>query len=190
MELKITILHGSSKHKLSLDSSELSVLDLKNAASTATDVPVESQKLIFKGKSLNDQSMLLKDVGIKNGCKVMLIGKKVDIEADASYKTIKDVEKRTDDVEKKQHEIQEEIDGIQKGFLQKDLVEEALKRLQKRLLVSQEELMRLLEQLDKLSIGESLIVIRTKRKTTVQKIQQRLDFNDSLEKKIIDLTQP
>ncbi|XP_033106270.1 BAG family molecular chaperone regulator 1-like [Anneissia japonica] len=191
--MDLIILHCQCKHKISVDNTEgndLTVLDLKHAAANATNVPVESQKLIFKGKSLNDPSQLLQEVGLKNGSKVMLIGKKVDIEADVNFKKIKDIEKKTADFEKKQLEIQEEIQGIQKGFLPDDLVADALKRLQKRLAVCQEEFMRLLEQLDTLSIGENHMVIRSKRKATVQVIQGRLDFNDSLDKKIIDFSQP
>ncbi|XP_022805343.1 BAG family molecular chaperone regulator 1-like [Stylophora pistillata] len=81
--LKFTLVHGSKKYpvELPIDSSNdgPTVEDLANLAARLTDVPRGSQRLIFKGQSLTELSQSLKSLRVKNGSRIMLIGKKVSV---------------------------------------------------------------------------------------------------------------
>ncbi|KAL7976903.1 hypothetical protein Chor_008852 [Crotalus horridus] len=73
---------GNEKHNLQVDSQEDSqptVHDLALLTEQVTGVPVSFQKLIYKGKSLKEMEQPLSTLGVKNGCKVMLIGKRVTV---------------------------------------------------------------------------------------------------------------
>ncbi|KAK9396678.1 BAG family molecular chaperone regulator 1 [Crotalus adamanteus] len=75
----VTVTYGNEKHNLQVDSQEDSqptVHDLALLTEQVTGVPVSFQKLIYKGKSLKEMEQPLSTLGVKNGCKVMLIGKR------------------------------------------------------------------------------------------------------------------
>ncbi|KAF7247904.1 BAG family molecular chaperone regulator 1 [Varanus komodoensis] len=81
--LTVTVTYGNEKHSLQVASqeedSQPTVRDMALLIEQVTGVPVSFQKLIHKGKSLKEMNQPLSTFGVKNGCKVMLIGKRVTL---------------------------------------------------------------------------------------------------------------
>ncbi|XP_015705622.2 BAG family molecular chaperone regulator 1, partial [Coturnix japonica] len=146
------ILSGNEKHNIQVASQqedgEPTLQDMAVLIEQVTGVPVSFQKLIYKGKSLKELEQPLSALGVKNGCKVMLIGKRNSPEEEAELKKLKDLEKSVEHIANKLEEVNKEFTSIQKGFLAKDLQAEALKQLDKRIKGTAEQFMKILEQVD------------------------------------------
>ncbi|KAM8967323.1 BAG family molecular chaperone regulator 1 [Pelodytes ibericus] len=187
--LAITLIHGSEKHKVQLDglgagldeNYEPTVQDMALVVEKITGVPLTSQKLIFKGKSLKEMDHTLSAVGVKNGCKVMLIGKKNCPEEDSELKKLKDLEKSVEQMAVKVDDVNKELTGIQKGFLNKTLQVEALNKLDKRIKSAVEQFMKILEQIDTMTMPDNFSDCRMKRKGLVKKVQGLLAQCDTVE---------
>jgi len=160
------------------------VEDLANLAAQLAEVPLGSQRFIFKGQSLTEFSQPLLSLGIKKGSKVMLIGKKFDPFEEENMKAILATEKKADDIEKRLTEHLEELSGLEKGFLQPDLVPKALEKLTRKIQGVSEDFMKTLESLDGLIIDPSLQQAKAKKKSLVQRIQVLLDKTDDSTSKI------
>ncbi|XP_064597054.1 BAG family molecular chaperone regulator 1-like [Liolophura sinensis] len=125
--LKLQLVYGQHKEdfQLTLPSDEAGgVLQVKHLAKRVeemTGVPPASQRLIFKGKSLKDPNALLVPDGIKNGSKIMLIGKKLVAGETEEIQKLSKMEAAIVKEEKKLSEITSDLDGIHRGFLHKDL---------------------------------------------------------------------
>ncbi|XP_053570567.1 BAG family molecular chaperone regulator 1 [Bombina bombina] len=183
--IDVILTHGSDRHKVLVvaqePNDEPTLQDLALAAEKITGVAIGSQKLIYKGKSLKEMEEKMLTVGIKNGCKIMLIGKKCSPEEDAELKKLKDFEKSVEQLEGKLEEVKKELSGIQKGFLSKNLQAEALGKLDKRVKTSMEQFMNILEQVDSLNVPENFSDLRQKRKGLVKRIQILLAMCDTAE---------
>lgn len=171
--LVVTITHGSDKHKLQVvaeeEHDEPTLQDMALSVEKITGVPLASQKLIYKGKSLKEMEQTLSALGIKNGCKVMLIGKKNCPEEESELKKLKDLEKSVEQIAGKLEDVNKELSGIQKGFLNKSLQVEALGKLDKRIKTTVEQFMKVLEQIDSMTIPENFSDSRMKKKRTGEK---------------------
>ncbi|KAJ3595075.1 hypothetical protein NHX12_004380 [Muraenolepis orangiensis] len=144
---------SSTKHSITVtgqDGSEATVKDLSEALAQATGVPAPSQKIIFKGRSLKDMEENLSSFGVKQGCKLMMIGKRNSPEEEAELKKLKDIEKSVEQAAKKLEKVEGELAGLKNGFLAKDLQAEALSKLDHRVKVAAEQFMKILEQVDSL----------------------------------------
>ncbi|KAG8442554.1 hypothetical protein GDO86_011376 [Hymenochirus boettgeri] len=123
--LVVTLTHGSEKHKLQVvgpeENWEPTLQDMALRVEQVTGVPLTSQKLIFKGKSLKEMEQPLSALGVKDGCKVMLIGKRNCPEEESELKKLKDLEKSVEQMASKLEDVNKELVGIQKGFLNKSL---------------------------------------------------------------------
>ncbi|CAH2283860.1 BAG family molecular chaperone regulator 1 isoform X1 [Pelobates cultripes] len=183
--LAVTLTHGSEKHKLQLvgqeENDEPTVQDMALSVEQVTGVPIASQKLIFKGKSLKEMEQTLSSLGIKNGCKVMLIGKKNCPEEDSELKKLRDLEKSVEQMATKLDDVNKELSGIQKGFLNKTLQVEALGKLDKRIKSTVEQFMKILEQIDAMTMPDNFSDCRMKRKGLVKKVQGLLAQCDTVE---------
>ncbi|XP_009464182.1 PREDICTED: BAG family molecular chaperone regulator 1 isoform X2 [Nipponia nippon] len=146
-----------------------------------TGVPVHFQKLIYKGKSLKELEQPLSALGVKNGCKVMLIGKRNSPEEEAELKKLKDLEKSVEQIANKLEEVNKEFTSIQKGFLAKDLQIEALKQLDKRIKGTAEQFMKILEQIDAINLPENFSDCKLKKKGLVKRVQVFLAQCDTIE---------
>ncbi|XP_068749636.1 BAG family molecular chaperone regulator 1-like [Montipora capricornis] len=190
--LKFTLIHGAKKYPVELpmegsDGEGPTVEDLANLAALLTEVPRGSQRLIFKGQSLTDLPQPLKLLGVKKGSRIMLIGKKFDPLNEENMKAILAAERKVDDIEKRLTENLEELQGIEKGFLQPELVTQALDKLSRRLQGVSEDFMKTLESLDALLIDPNLQQARGKKKSLVQRIQLLLDRTDGTSARIESL---
>lgn len=183
--LVVTITHGSDKHKLQVvaeeEHDEPTLQDMALSVEKITGVPLASQKLIYKGKSLKEMEQTLSALGIKNGCKVMLIGKKNCPEEESELKKLKDLEKSVEQIAGKLEDVNKELSGIQKGFLNKSLQVEALGKLDKRIKTTVEQFMKVLEQIDSMTIPENFSDSRMKKKGLVKKVQGLLAQCDTVE---------
>ncbi|XP_017594597.1 PREDICTED: BAG family molecular chaperone regulator 1 isoform X2 [Corvus brachyrhynchos] len=77
-----------------------------------TGVPVPFQKLIYKGKSLKELEQPLSALGVKNGCKVMLIGKRGFLAKDLQAEALKQLDKRIKGTAEQFMKTLEQIDAI------------------------------------------------------------------------------
>lgn len=183
--IKLTVKHGSSKHNavLELPPNSCEVLKVQHLMDKMVelfDVPHESQKLVHKGKSLKNADDALSDLGVKDGSTIMLLGKKPDPLEDKHISQLLEAEKELEKNEKRLSEITYELDGIHRGFINDDLKLPALSQLKTRLGGTIELLMKQLESLDALSLGENNKGGRGKRKTIVDRIQVLLGRCDGL----------
>ncbi|XP_021562927.1 BAG family molecular chaperone regulator 1 isoform X1 [Carlito syrichta] len=190
--LSVTVTHSNEKHDLHVTTqqgnSEPVVQDLAQAVEEATGVPLSFQKLIFKGKSLKEMETPLSALGIQNGCRVMLIGKKSP-EEEVELKKLKDLEKSVEKIANQLEELNKEVTGIQQGFLAKDLQAEALCKLDRRVKATIEQFMKILEEIDALILPENFKDSRLKRKSLVKKVQAFLAECDTVEQNICQETE-
>ncbi|XP_033758581.1 BAG family molecular chaperone regulator 1-like [Pecten maximus] len=191
--LKLEVIYGSQKHKieLSLPPSEagdtLTVDHLQKKVQQLTEVPPENQKLIFKGKSLTGSENSLSEFGLKDGVKVMLIGKKPVPTNDPEMTGLRKVETSLKEEEKRLSDITYRLDGIHRGYLDEEKKRYTLIKLDKDLASVIESFTRLLEKLDCFLFDEFNKEGRAKRKTIVDRIQTLLDRCDGLVKGVKDL---
>ncbi|XP_063778818.1 BAG family molecular chaperone regulator 1 isoform X2 [Pseudophryne corroboree] len=175
----------SQKHKLQVvaqdENDEPTLLDMALAVEKITDVPITSQKLIYKGKSLKEMEKTLSALDIKNGCKVMLIGKKNCPEEESVLKKLNNLEKSVEQTASKLEDVTKELLGIQKGFLSKNLQEQALGRLDKRIKATVEQFMKILEQIDSVTMPVNFSDCRLKKKELVKNVQGLLAQCDTVE---------
>lgn len=180
---------GSTKHSISIsgnDGNAPTVKDLSEALTQATGVPQSSQKIIFKGKSLKEMDETLSNYGVKNGCKLMMIGKRNSPEEEAELKKLKDIEKSVEQTAKKLEKVDGELTGLKNGFLAKDLQAEALNKLDHRVKAAAEQFMKILEQIDSMSLPENFNDCRMKKKGLVKTVQDFLAQCDRIEACISD----
>ncbi|KAM8941476.1 BAG family molecular chaperone regulator 1 isoform 2-T2 [Lycaon pictus] len=129
--LSVTVTHSNEKHDLHVTPqqgcSEPIVQDLAQVVEEATGVPLPFQKLIFKGKSLKEMEKPLSALGIQNGCRVMLIGKKNSPEEEIELKKLKDLEKSVEKIADQLEGLNKELTGIQQ-ILPENFKDSRLKR--------------------------------------------------------------
>uniref|UniRef100_A0A1A8BFU1 BAG family molecular chaperone regulator 1 n=1 Tax=Nothobranchius kadleci TaxID=1051664 RepID=A0A1A8BFU1_NOTKA len=188
--ITVTVAYGSTKHSITVTSQDegkgLTVKDLAEALNQATGVPPASQKLIFKGKSLKDLEESLSSYGVKEGCKLMMIGKRNSPEEEAELRKLKEIEKSVEQMVKKLENVDGELTGLKNGFLAKDLQAEALSKLDHRVKIAAEQFMKILEQIDAMSLPENFIDCRMKKKGLVKTVQDFLARCDRIEACISD----
>jgi len=167
---------------------DATIQDLGEKILELTGVPISGQKLICSGRQLTkDMAVTLSEAGLKTGSKVMILGKKYDPEQEESYKEILELEKKCKNVERKMLEVSEEIEGISKGHLDKNLHTEALKNLQKKVRNSNEELLKLLESLDGINLTEDQKECKIKRKSVATNMNKAMDKTDDVLEKLSSL---
>ncbi|CAL1580330.1 unnamed protein product [Knipowitschia caucasica] len=187
--LTVTVSYGSTKHNISISGSDgnaPTVKDLSDALTQATGVPQPSQKIIFKGKSLKEMEESLSSYGVKTGCKLMMIGKRNSPEEEAELKKLKDIEKSVDQTAKKLEKVDGELTGLKNGFLAKDLQAEALNKLDHRVKAAAEQFMKILEQIDAMTLPEHFNDCKIKKKGLVKTVQNFLAQCDRIEACISD----
>ncbi|XP_072296964.1 BAG family molecular chaperone regulator 1 [Eucyclogobius newberryi] len=187
--LTVTVAYGSAKHNISISGSDgnaPTVKDLSDALTQATGVPQSSQKIIFKGKSLKEMAETLSSFGVKPGCKLMMIGKRNSPEEEAELKKLKDIEKSVEQTAKKLEKVDGELTGLKNGFLAKDLQAEALNKLDHRVKAAAEQFMKILEQMDSMSLPENFNDCKMKKKGIIKTVQDFLAQCDRIEACITD----
>jgi len=185
--INLKVNHTTKIYEVQVDSNK-TVGELMTTLARVTGVPVNAQKLIYKGKQISaDQSISILQAGLVDGGKVMVLGKKYDPSQEAAYKDITNLETKALLVETKYIKVCEELSDIEKGFLDANLVNTALKSLEKRANGNNEELHKILASLDTVHVESDQTEIRDKRKSTATKVNKIMDNNDALLEKIKQL---
>ena len=123
---------------------------MKDASTTVKEVGRLTHVTVW----MNEKYLKTFQAGLKTGSKIMVLGKKFDPEGDAVYKEVVGVETKLIEAEGRLAGLEGEVQGITAGHLDRVLHGEALKKIQKRLRGSSEELMRMMESLDSISLTE------------------------------------
>ncbi|XP_021244182.1 BAG family molecular chaperone regulator 1 isoform X2 [Numida meleagris] len=112
----VTVTYSNEKHNIQVASQqedgEPTLQDMAVLIEQATGVPVPFQKLIYKGKSLKELEQPLSALGVKNGCKVMLIGKRGFLAKDLQAEALKQLDKRIKGTAEQFMKILEQVDAI------------------------------------------------------------------------------
>ncbi|XP_076056462.1 BAG family molecular chaperone regulator 1-like isoform X2 [Oratosquilla oratoria] len=185
-EYRILICQGSERHQVAVRQS-MTVRDLSKIIEDRLSVLQSGQKIIHRGKTLTCLDDTLGSCRIYPDDKVLVLGRKFDPESDEMFQAVAKVDASVNNAEKKFVEIVSEVNGIKLGYLAPELHKEAKAKLSKRLLGVTEELMRMLEELDGLSIQEDHSAARQKRKTVVKRIQQLMDRTDQVQDNVKQL---
>ncbi|XP_019852243.1 PREDICTED: BAG family molecular chaperone regulator 1-like isoform X2 [Amphimedon queenslandica] len=113
--INIHVSHGSKVEDILLeDPDSTSIGDLKAIIHEKFGVPIEAQKLIFKGKTLRKEDELVSEAGIKNNSKIMLLGRKTDPAQDECLKKLDNISESTNTIERKIKKVEQELEGIEK----------------------------------------------------------------------------
>ncbi|XP_010581875.1 PREDICTED: BAG family molecular chaperone regulator 1 isoform X2 [Haliaeetus leucocephalus] len=112
----VTVTYSNEKHSIQVASQqedgEPTLQDMAVLIEQVTGVPVPFQKLIYKGRSLKDLEQPLSALGVKNGCKVMLIGKRGFLAKDLQAEALKQLDKRIKGTAEQFMKILEQVDAI------------------------------------------------------------------------------
>ncbi|KAB7498321.1 BAG family molecular chaperone regulator 1 [Armadillidium nasatum] len=171
----ITATMGTKKKKLYVDPS-YTLQDLAVKIEEVFSVHRNSQKLILKGRLLSRRDVSLQSLGIKKGDMVMVLGKVIHTERD-------DLLEKLDKFEKKYKDEKMTIDDTCANFEStwengKNNDQMALQSTMKKLLFSNEQLMKLLEAIDGMEMTVSCDEVRQKRRGIVRNIQELMDAVD------------
>eukprot|EP00240_Pyramimonas_obovata_P007024 CAMPEP_0118923124 /NCGR_PEP_ID=MMETSP1169-20130426/1771_1 /TAXON_ID=36882 /ORGANISM="Pyramimonas obovata, Strain CCMP722" /LENGTH=166 /DNA_ID=CAMNT_0006864069 /DNA_START=398 /DNA_END=898 /DNA_ORIENTATION=+ len=160
--------------------SDCDFMDFKVAAQKVTGVPVEDQKILFRGKPMNDGDALFA-IGVRDGSKLMLIESEARRRAKVPVHQLMPAMSPADAATlKKVHEVQASADKLEKELVQVEsdvaktgtIDAESKKQLRR----IQEMLERELLKLDSLS-GEG---IRDQRRAQVQRINALCERTEAL----------
>jgi hypothetical protein len=176
---------GSVKFPVTI-SADAPLTELLKVVEEVTGVPTSGQKLVLGGRALTslDHNRSLRDVGVVQFAKVMVLGKRYDPEADDQYRQIQEVERKTMEIDARLAEVSKECADIEAGYLAKEHHEKALKGLVKRCRTGTEEFMRLLERLDAMQFEERQTEARHRRKLVADRLNGWLDSTDEMQNKI------
>ncbi|KAM6088921.1 BAG family molecular chaperone regulator 1 isoform 3-T3 [Chlamydotis macqueenii] len=112
----VTVTYSNEKHNIQVasqqENGEPTLQDMAVLIEQVTGVPVAFQKLIYKGKSLKEMEQPLSALGVKSGCKVMLIGKRGFLAKDLQAEGLKQLDKRIKGTAEQFMRILEQIDAI------------------------------------------------------------------------------
>mmetsp|Transcript_18247 Transcript_18247/g.39892 ORF Transcript_18247/g.39892 Transcript_18247/m.39892 type:complete len:185 (-) Transcript_18247:291-845(-) len=177
--LNVKLTHGLKVSSMAVPS-DCDFMDFKVAAQKVTGVPVEDQKILFRGKPMNDGDALFA-IGVRDGSKLMLIESEARRRAKVPVHQLMPAMSPADAATlKKVHEVQASADKLEKELVQVEsdvaktgtIDAESKKQLRR----IQEMLERELLKLDSLS-GEG---IRDQRRAQVQRINALCERTEAL----------
>jgi len=141
-------------------------------------------------KSVFEDEKLLSELKLKDGDKVMVLGKKPETETDQPYLRLVEFEKKSlSGLDEQSSAIANDLAGLEQGFLNGAQLAEQLKVMDKRLKQWHEDCMRLLEKLDAFELADDKtseaqrVTNRQKRKSIVTAIEKHLHTHDQLEER-------
>lgn len=114
--MKLIVTHGRATHEVEI-SDEATTAGLGESMALRTGVPVPNQKFIIKGKSFHPGDNDILSSRVKNGDKVMMLGKRVDLVQDETVKRLQDLLSTTKPLVAKMQEIESQVEQLDKGFV-------------------------------------------------------------------------
>ncbi|XP_065056037.1 BAG family molecular chaperone regulator 1-like [Rhopilema esculentum] len=179
-----TLVHGTMKYKIELPSLECTIADLSDVIYEVTKVPSSRQRLIYKGKSLTKTEESLSESNIKNGAKIMLIGKKNDPVEERLICSISKVENDFKIAEEKFRETEKFFLSLKQGYLNENMTHQSLDDIEKSLKRQDEGFMKCIEKLDSMEIDITHQEAKAKRRTLIKIVQKLHDEVDIFEGKL------
>eukprot|EP00037_Helgoeca_nana_P011717 m.105335 g.105335 ORF g.105335 m.105335 type:complete len:203 (-) comp21007_c1_seq1:1345-1953(-) len=180
--MNVTVKYGKDTHGLVVD--EAGTLgQLCNQLEAVTGVPRHLQKLVFKGKSVHPPSggesdpPVLKVLKLREGCKLMLLGRKMDPAREELMVVLVKEDTAADAIAVELSGVEVQLNRVTQGFADHLGVDTACAPLQKKVAWCVDELEKGLERLDAAHCQAS---DRELRKASILKIQQVLTRADGV----------
>ena len=151
------------------------ITDLKHMVEKLLNVEQHKQKLIHKGTTIsNSPDNTLASFGIKQGSRIMVIGKSFSHEEEEVMKVLVTIENDFKKYNSTVDELSKQLEDILKGF-NENYSDDITKHVKKGVLTASENLMRLLEKIDQMILKDEFADAKIKRKNLVQNIQNKMD---------------
>lgn len=178
MNLVVSV--GAKRHEISVNENCI-VKDLMEVVAQETEIKELNQKLIHKGITLTKEpEKLLSSYGVKNGSKIMVIGKRYNSEEEAALQTFQTINNDILKMSTLTDELEKRVDGIVKGFLDNCYKAEAFEKIKKDLLKYSNSAMKHLETVDYMVLSPDFNDAKNKRKMVVNKLQSFMDHCENL----------
>lgn len=162
------------------------VTDLQCMVEKLLSVEQHKQKLIHKGTTVsNTPDRTLASFGIKQGSRIMVIGKSFSHEEEEVLKVLQAIESDFKKYNVTVDELSKQLDDHLKGF-NENYSDDISKHVRKGVLTASENLMRLLEKIDQMILKDEFTDAKIKRKTLVKNIQIKMDKCESCLEKLAD----
>lgn len=113
--MKVTVKYGKDSHDLELEES-CTLGTLCTRLENVAGVPTHLQKIVFKGKSVHapapgeDDPVLSDVLKLRDGCKLMLLGRKLDPAREALMEVLVKEDEATAAVNRKLDGVEEQLD--------------------------------------------------------------------------------
>eukprot|EP00049_Salpingoeca_infusionum_P008740 m.143993 g.143993 ORF g.143993 m.143993 type:complete len:190 (-) comp14109_c0_seq7:2704-3273(-) len=180
------VMCAADKYEVTVDD-ECTVGDLQQVIAEQIDVPVDRQKLLFKGQNLHrTPEKPLKACKVKNKSKLMLIGVAEDPQTIECKQVFGEIAKSLEKYEATLAQVPEDIRGLEHLTRlddQKKLHQATVRKVKS----VNEFLVRHLEQLDALPISQEMLEMRTRRKRIIARIEKLLETGDDLNSTLQDI---
>ncbi|GAV01311.1 hypothetical protein RvY_12045 [Ramazzottius varieornatus] len=163
----------------SKEETQLTVLDLQNHLASLTNVPPENQTLIHRGAHLTGNAVLV-DLKIREGSKMMMLGRKPPDPDEAHKKSLSGIEDEVSAVSMQAMEIEMVIVGGNAS----ESESVTAKSLEKQLKLLNEHFMKLIMKTDAVELPPDRVEVRAVRKGLVGRIHQEMERIDLLLKKL------
>mmetsp|Transcript_10137 Transcript_10137/g.25994 ORF Transcript_10137/g.25994 Transcript_10137/m.25994 type:complete len:208 (-) Transcript_10137:1447-2070(-) len=183
--MKVTVKYGKEVHTIELEDG-MTVGGLCDRLADVVGVPRHLQKVIFKGKSVqpptgDDADPVLTELfKLKEGSKLMLLGRKVDPAREELMQVLRAEDTTTEGVNDQLDGVEAQLDRVEKGFAD-HLNGKACDPLRLQIASCVEDLEKGLERLDGAKVQPS---DRELRKASVVKIQGVLMRADALSERV------
>jgi len=185
-----TLSHGNGEKAQQPPSNNWTIKKLKEEIETLIGVPVGGQRLIRKGSTLFGDDTPLSSLDFKPEEKIMVLGQKPpppeSVGESLTMKSLNTIENTVlKGIENKINDVDDQLRGIEQGFVAKDLLSPAINKLDKQLKVLNEDCMKTLEVMDAMQLSNEVNdKSRAKRKLLVLRVQDILRWHDKLQDRL------
>ena len=176
--LTVSIQHGIDTHKVELGE-DWKVKDLRQHIWTSFSIPVDRQKIIYKGKILSDPEATIQSLNFNSKSKLMLIGGAVVLSGEHEKLLLE-----VGDMLKYQRSMFADLHvlvnkALVDGFLPQSLHSSAKLDYMKSIRVMNGQCMNMLESLDSIQVSPQDTAFREKKKSLITGINKFLDELDT-----------
>ena len=185
--LSINIQHDMDTHKVELGE-DWKVKDLRQHIWTSFSIPVDRQKIIYKGKLLSDPETTIQSFNFNSKSKLLLIGGAVVLSGEHE-KLLLDVGDKLRHQRSMFSELQVHVNkALVDGFLPQSLHSSAKVDYIKSIRVMNGQCMNMIESLDSIQVSPQDTAFKDKKKSLITGINKFLDELDTCTTQLNDLT--
>ncbi|KAI6648443.1 BAG family molecular chaperone regulator 1 [Oopsacas minuta] len=174
----IKLQYGLDTHKVELGE-DWQVKDLKQHIWDSLSIPVDRQKIIYKGKLLSDPDVSIQSLNFKPKTKLMLVGEPVVVSGEHE-KLLLDISDQLIQQCAKYADVCDTVEGVMGEFLPKHLHTSANIEHLKSLRVISGQCMNMVERLDSIQVSAKDTAFKDKKKSLITRINELLDDIDNL----------